>query len=72
MSWFRKKRIELPEEPANGTRSLKALEESERKLREAQRGRLEVEKVTRKSRELVNKNDYFSEALARAMRRPNG
>lgn len=73
MSWFRRRKIELPEEPVNGTqRSQDTLEESERKLREAQAKKLEVEMVTRKSREVVNKNDHFSEALQRAMRRTNG
>lgn len=73
MSWFRRKKIRLPEENANvNSPSLEALHESERKLMEARKSKLEVEKVTRKSRELVNKNDLFSEALQRAMRRTNG
>ena len=73
MSWFRRKKVELPEEHANGnSRSQEALRESERKLLEARMSKLEVEKVTRKSRELINKNDHFSDALQRAMRRANG
>jgi hypothetical protein len=73
MSWFRRRKITLPEEPSNGEiRSIEALQESERKLREAKMTKLEVDKVTRKSRELVRKNDHFSDALQRAMRRTNG
>lgn len=72
MSWFRKK-IELPKEQTDAEeRSSEALRESERKLQETKEVGLEVERVTRKSKELVRKTDHFSDALQRAMRRNNG
>jgi len=72
MNWFRRNKIQVPEERTGGIeRSLDALKESERKLNEARKAQLEVDKIAKKSRELSSRGEQFSEALLRAMRRHN-
>ncbi len=72
MSWFRRKRIDLPSVgTADGERSEAAVRESQEKLDEARKQRDEVIKLARKSKEMSRKSDFFAEALERAMRRTN-
>lgn len=78
MRWWSNKRkndrqkLRPPQPEKNGERkSEEVLRKSEEKLKEAMRDRVEVKKVTEKSKRL-QVNDKLAEALYQAMRRQNG